>query len=140
MSGPPPLCCAFRHDHPVWVSPAGGEAVGLSLVPGQPSQRAEVSELQRLLERARMAPAAARARVDAICELGEAIVQHYSGPGSLVDTRPGFRAVLLTKFACFRREIDRTGGRLYDGSGDLSAATRRRFRAVARALLARLNI
>jgi len=129
-------CCAFQHEHPVWSVDHEGDAPKIELG----ADRIEIFSLQDLLVRAQSAPRG-EARVDAICALGKSIVGRFSGPGSLVERRPGWRTVLLNKFACWRHEIDRTGGRLYDnddGSERLSAAARRRFRGVARELIARL--
>jgi len=130
-------CCAFQHEHPVWSVDGGEDAPKIELG----ADRIEIFSLQDLLVRAQSAPLG-EARVDAICALGKSIVGRFSGPGSLVERRPGWRTVLLNKFACWRHEIDRTGGRLYDnddGSERLSAAARRRFRGVARELIARLG-
>jgi len=131
-------CCPHRREHPVWRAPRPVSAPSTLLRP----DGAELADVRARLACALATPVGTERRVDAVRELGEAVLRHCGGPGSLIYLRPGWRILLLNKFACFRHELDRTCGRLYknpEGCEPISAAARRRFRAVARAVIAALN-
>jgi hypothetical protein len=121
-------CPSCDQTHQVWeVSAQGNPSYPFSSI-----YRQDLAEVKLLLETIITTTAPdTDERIDRIRGLGEHILCNL-GPESMVARNPRWRAVVLNQFTCFRVKL---GTATLVSAVPFSAAARRRFRAVARAVV-----